>query len=201
MRKFVLALTFLFLLASAPAFADTQTFKAYGAAVLGGKKAKNVGTSVTFPGFTLHTSGFSLQVDAPGYFGATNYEMLGNLGDLTIDFTVPQNSFAIRLRDFAGDPGGLDMITVFGADHATVLATYSVGLNSSIFTSTDSGESAPIGAVNVAEISGENWTGILQSVTFSNADATPEPASLSLLGIGVLGLAVIVRRKLIRGCE
>jgi PEP-CTERM motif-containing protein len=90
------------------------------------------------------------------------------------------------------------MITVFGADDTTVLSTHAVGLNKSIISSTDSSESAPIGAVNWSEISGEFWTGILQSVTFSTPDPTPEPASLSLLGIGVLTLAGMVRRKLIR---
>jgi len=89
------------------------------------------------------------------------------------------------------------MITVFGADHTTVLSSYAVGLNKSIITSTDSSESAPIGAVNLSEISGELWTGILQSVTFSTPDPSPEPASLSLLGIGVLALAGMLRRKLI----
>jgi hypothetical protein len=89
------------------------------------------------------------------------------------------------------------MITVFGTDDTTVLSTYAVGLNKSIITSTDSSESAPIGAVNLSEISGEFWTGVLQSVTFSTPDPTPEPASLSLLGIGVLALAGMVRRKLI----
>jgi hypothetical protein len=90
------------------------------------------------------------------------------------------------------------MITVFGADDTTVLSTYAVGLNKSMSTSTDCSESAPIGAVNLPEISGEFWTGILQSVTFFTPDPTPEPASLSRLGIGVLALAGIVRRRLMR---
>ncbi len=199
MKKFLLALTFMVLLGDARAFADTQTFTAYGAVVLPDQgTAADVGTSVAFPGFTLVTSGVSLQVDAPGYFGATNYEMLGNQGDLTIDFTVPQTSFAISLRNFAGFPAGLDMITVYGVDDTTVLASYSVGLDASIFTSTDAGESALIGAVNLAEISDqEPWTGILQSITFSDPASTPEPGSLSLLAIGVLGLAGLARRKLI----
>jgi hypothetical protein len=89
------------------------------------------------------------------------------------------------------------MITVFGADDTTVLSTYAVAVSKSIITSIDSSESAPIGAVNLSEISGEFWTGILQSLTFSTADPSPEPASLPLLGIGVLALAGMVRRKLI----
>ena len=161
----------------------------------------NIAPSVAFPGFALYSTGL-VQLDSPAFDGATNYELLGNQGDLTIAFTVPQNSFSISLRDFlylpGGAPaGGLEMITVFGADHTTVLSSYAVGLNKSIITSTDSSESAPIGAVNLSEISGELWTGILQSVTFSTPDPSPEPASLSLLGIGVLALAGMLRRKLI----
>ncbi|HEY1469340.1 MAG TPA: hypothetical protein VGF61_09865 [Candidatus Acidoferrum sp.] len=205
MKKFVLALMFTVLLGNARALADTtQTFNAYGAAILPNQgTAANVGTSVVFPGFTLFTNGPSLQVDSPGYFGATNYELLGNQGDLTIVFTDPQTSFSIRLRDFSSLPGGapaggLDMVTVFATDDTTVLSSYALGLDGSIITSTDSSESAPIGAVNLSEISGEDWTSILQSVTFSTPDAAAEPASLSLLFIGVLGLAGITRRKLIR---
>jgi PEP-CTERM motif len=203
MKKFVLALTFTVLLGNARALADTQTFNAYGAAMLPEQGASmNIAPSVAFPGFTLYTTGL-VQLDSPGLDGATNYELLGNQGDLTIAFTVPQNSFSISLRDFkyllpGGAPaGGLEMITVFGADHTTVLSTYVVELNNSIITSTDSSESAPIGAVNLSKISGEFWTGLLQSVSFSTPDPTPEPASLSLLGIGVLALAGMVRRKLI----
>ena len=197
MKKFVLALTFTVLLASTQTLADTQTFHAYGVATDAGKTALNVGTSVAFPGFTLDTSGFSLQLDPPGWFGAPNYELLGNQGDLTIDFTVPQTSFSLRLRDFKGFRG-TETITVFGVDDSTVLSTYTVGMNGSITTSTDSGESAPIGAVNLAEISGQFWTGALQSVTFSNPDPAPEPGSLFLFVIGALGLAGVVRRKLIQ---
>jgi hypothetical protein len=204
MKKFVLALTFMVLLGNARAFADTtQTFNAYGAALLPNQGAAKIdGLSVAFPGFTLYTTGL-LQLDSPGFDGATNYELLGNQGDLTILFTVPQNSFSISLRDFAYLPGGapaggLEMVTVLAADDTTILSTYTLGLNGSVITSTDSGESAPIGAVNLSEISGELWTGILQSVTFSTPDPAPEPGSLSLLGMGVLGLAGMARRKLIR---
>ena len=200
MKKLVLAITFLTVLTTGRTFADTQAFTAYGSSMLSVRGTNSiVGTSVAFHDFTLYTTGYALQLDSPGYFGATNYEMLGDQGDLTIAFTVPQNSFTISLRNFTGYPGGFDQITVFGADDTTVLSTYSVWLDSSIFTSTDNGESAPIGAVNLAKISGqEPWTGALQSVTFSNPDPAPEPGSLSLLAVGVLGLVGIARRKLIQ---
>jgi hypothetical protein len=144
----------------------------------------NIAPSVAFPGFTVYTTGL-VQLDSPELDGATNYDLLGNHGNLTIAFTVPQNSFSISLRDFkylpGGAPaGGLEMVTVFGTDHTTVLSTYVVGLNKSIITSTDSSESAPIGAVNWSEISGEFWTGLLQSVTFSTPDPTPEPLVISV---------------------
>lgn len=202
MKKFVLALTFTVLLGNTRAFADTtQTFNAYGAALLPNQGAAMLdGSSVAFPGFTLYATGpySSVQLDSPGYYGATNYELLAVRGDLTIAFTVPQNSFSICLRAFRGF-GADEMITVFAADDTTVLATYSVQLDASIFTSTDSGESAPIGAVTLADFSSTYpWTGALQSVTFSSPAPAPEPGSLSLLGVGVLGLAGMVRGKLIR---
>src|SRR5260370_36267627 len=126
MKKFVLALTFMVLLGNARAFADTaQTFNAYGAALLPNQGAAILdGSSVAFPGFTLYTTGpySSVQLDSPGYYGATNYELLAVRGDLTIDLPVPQNSFSIGLRAFRGF-GGDEMITVFAADDTTVLAT------------------------------------------------------------------------------
>ena len=128
MKKFVLALTFTVLLGNGRALADTQTFNAYGAAILPGQRVSmNIAPSVAFPGFTLYSTGL-VQLDSPELVGATNYELLGNQGDLTIAFTVPQNSFSISLRDFAYLPGGapaggLEMITVFGADDTTVLSS------------------------------------------------------------------------------
>jgi hypothetical protein len=98
MKKFVLALTFTVLLGNVRALADTQTFNAYGAAMLPEQGASmNIAPSVAFPGFTLYTSGV-VQFDSPEFDGATNYELLGNPEVLTIAFTVPQNSFSITSR-------------------------------------------------------------------------------------------------------
>jgi hypothetical protein len=106
MKKFVLALTFTVLLGNSRALADTQTFNAYGAAILPEHGVSmNIAPSVAFPGFTLYSTGL-VQLDSPELDGATNYALLGNQGDLTIAFTVPQNSFSISLRDFLYLPGG-----------------------------------------------------------------------------------------------
>jgi hypothetical protein len=201
MKKFVVALTFVLAVFSVPAFADTQDFNAYGAGRgLPYWGAEDLGiTSLAFPAFTLNAAGGTfptLQLDAPGYYGAINYELLaGYGGDLTIDFNAAQSAFAIDLRDFQGY-GGTDTITVYGADDTTVLATYYMGLNGSIATFTDTGESGPIGAVNLSVVSGENWSGILQSVTYSAPTPVPEPGTLALFATGLLGLAGLVRRKL-----
>jgi hypothetical protein len=177
--------------------ATTQDFNDYGASTgLGFGQAENLGFfTLAFPGFTLVAGGSTgLQLDAPQYFGAVNYELLSNGGDLTIDFATTQNAFSIDLRDFSGF-GGIDTVTVYGADDVTVLNTYSVALDGTIITFSDPGENAPIGAVNLSVISGENWSGILQSVTY-DITATPEPGSFALLGAGLLGLAGLARRKL-----
>lgn len=211
MRKLVILLTLVLALFSVSAFATTQDFNAFGTGTgLGFGQAENLGyTSLAFPDFTLNTIAYTLQLDAPGYFGASAYELLGNGNngqgtDLTIDFNAAQNNFGIGLRDFLGY-GGTDIVTVYGADDTTVLATYSLALNGSIITFTDNGESAPIGAVNLSQISGEQWSGILQCVSYgpgpgtgscTPATSTPEPGSLALFGTGVLGLAGMIRRRL-----
>ena len=199
MRKLVvlLMLSFALALSSVSMFATTQDFNAYGISTgLCGGCAENLGfSSLAFPGFTLTAGGsIGLQLDAPGYFNAANYELLGNRGDLTITFGASQNAFSIDLRDFSAY-GGADTITVYGADDVTVLNTYNISLNGTIVTFTDSGESAPIGAVNLSIISGEAWSGILNSVTY-NGGTTPEPGTLVLLGSSVLGLAGLARRKM-----
>ena len=196
MKRFIVALTFVLAAFSVSAFADTQNFNAYGAGTgLGLGEAEWIGaSSLAFPAFTLNTTGANgLQLDAPGYFGATNYELLGE-DSLNIDFNVAQSAFAIDVRDFSGY-GGMDTITVYGANDTTVLNTYNITLNGSIITFTDSGESAPIGAVSLSDVGGEYWTGILQSVSYGTV-VTPEPGTLSLLGFGVLGLAGLARRKM-----
>jgi hypothetical protein len=199
MRKFVvlLLLSFALALSSVSMCATTQDFNAYGVASgLGAGQAEDLGIfSLAFPGFTLTAGGSTgLQLDAPGYFGALNYELLTNGGDLTIAFAANQNAFSIDLRDFT-TYGGTDTITVYGADDVTVLNTYFVNLNGTIATFSDAGESAPIGAVNLSIVNGENWSGILQSVTY-NGGTTPEPGTLVLFGSSVLGLAGLARRKM-----
>jgi hypothetical protein len=192
------ALLVAFLLpASMFAGAVTQDFSAYGAASgLPDGQAEVLGlNSLAFPGFTLSTPGGQLQLDAPGYYGAVNYELLGVDGSsMTITFNAAQTEFSFDVRDFSGY-GGLDTISVYGADDVTLLATYGIMLNGSIVTFTDSGESALIGAVSLSIVGGEYWSGILQSVTYNGTSAVPEPATAVLFGAGMLGLAGLLRRR------
>jgi hypothetical protein len=129
MRTFLLRSLVALALFSVSLYAATVDFNAYGAASgLGYGQAKFVGTSsLVFPGFTLSTTGNGgIQLDAPGYFGATNYELLG--GDtLTIAFDSSQSSFSTDVRDFSGF-GGTDTIWVYGTDQTTLLNTYYISL-------------------------------------------------------------------------
>lgn len=194
----LLSLSLMLALSGTAAFATTQDFNAYGISTgLGFGQAENLGfTTLAFPDFTLSTNAPTLQLDAPGYFGALNYELLGNGGDLTITFNAAQPNFSIDLRDFAGF-GGTDTIKVYGTDHVTLLNAYSVSLNGTIQTFSDAGENAAIGAVNLSVISSENWSGILQSVTY-NGTTTPEPGTFLMMGSGLVGLAGVLRRKLMK---
>jgi hypothetical protein len=180
---------------SIPLFATTVDFNAYGAASgLGYGDAEWLYVdSLTFPGFTLSTAGsqYGLQLDAPGYYGAVNYELLGE-GDLTVTFSSAQSGFSTDVRDFSGY-GGTDTVSVYGTDDTTLLATYFITLNGSISTFTDLGESAAIGAVSFSNVGGEYWTGILQSVTYG-ASEVPEPASFAVVGLGLLVLGFARRR-------
>lgn len=181
-----------------PMFAGTvtQDFNAYGASTgLGADSAEQVASPLVFPDFTLaSTSGF--QLDSPGYFGAVNYELQGYSSDLLITFNAAQGIVSVNLRDFTGY-SGTDTVSVYAANDTTLLNSYAVVLpvDGSIVTFNDLGESGLIGAVDISLISGESWSGLLQSVTYGTASATPEPASEALVGLGLLGLFAILRRR------
>lgn len=172
----------------------TQDFSAYGAGSgLGAASSEVVASPLVFTDFTLtSTSGF--QLDSPGYYGAVNYELQGYSTDLLIAFNVAQGIVSLNLRDFAGF-SGTDTVSVYAANDTTLLNSYLVVLpgDGSIVTFGDPGEIGLIGAVDVSLIGGETWTGLLQSVTYGTA--TPEPASEALVGLGLVGLCAILRRR------
>ncbi len=175
----------------------TQDFNAYGAGTgLAAGNAEYLGLdSLAFADFTLSAPS-ELQLDAPGYYGATNYELLAN-DPLTITFNADQIAFSIDLRDFSGF-GGSDTISVYAADDVTLLNSYSVTLPSSgsIVSLSDPGESGLIGAVTLGVAGGGSWSGILQDVTYDYS-STPEPASLALVcgGLAIVALLAAFRER------
>jgi hypothetical protein len=174
----------------------TQDFSAYGAGSgLGAASSEVVASPLVFTDFTLtSTSGF---LDSPGFFGAVNYELQGYSSDMLITFNVAQGVVSLNLRDYTGH-GGTDTISVYAANDTTLLNSYNFVLPSSgsIVTFSDPGEIGPIGAVDISVIAGgDTWSGLLQSVTYGTAAATPEPATEALVGLGLVGLFAVVRRR------
>jgi hypothetical protein len=95
MKTFFFTAVVVLALFSVPMSAGTVDFNAYGATTgLAPGTAEVLGTnSLAFPGFTLSANSGELQLDAPGYYGAVNYELLADDSNLTIIFNSAQSSF------------------------------------------------------------------------------------------------------------
>ncbi len=146
--------------------------------------------------FSLPNSGI-FQFDSPGYYGATENEILVGGGDMAMNFSGTVNAFGVDLRTF-DCCGNTQTITIYGANDTTVLATFAnVALNGNgvaQFFGYDS--SSAIGEVVFSDGS-QGWSAIVGNITYGAAESTgvPEPASLAALGTGLLALGMIRRRR------
>ena len=102
---------------------------------------------------------------------------------------------AIGFDLFAGGDSATLDIALFDAVGGALGATSVTGVNGA--TATFFGVISDMGAIGQLTIGVPGVTEIIDNVTFGNAVATqlPEPGTLALFGLGLLGLGIAVRRR------
>jgi len=137
------------------------------------------------------------QWNGAGYFGSPSKEILSNARNgppVSIDFASAVGAFGLDLRAFVGFPATATM-TVYGADDVTVIGVISgIGLvGTPVFAGWE--DSSGIGLFQVTQV-GQAWSPVVDNLEYGGAAAViPEPASLLLVGTGLVAAA---RRRLRR---
>lgn len=157
------------------------------------------GPGLVSPGVSFKTAGELtnygnvLQLNAPGYYGASSNELLSDTTGINIAFSAPVNAFGLDLRDFSGYTSSTD-IYVYDSSGNLVYSTSNMGLDGNpMFW----GYGYYLGISKVVLLSPESaWSPIIDNVTFGSS-SVPEPTSIFLLGTGlvVIGLPAWYRKK------
>jgi len=149
------------------------------------------GPGLVVGGVSFDALGFGvLQWDGAGYFGSPSKELSAtDLDGLLVNFTTSVNALGIDLRAFTGFPSTA-LVSVYGTDDTTLLGTFNLGLLSSgtpmFWGFSDAGG---IGSVQLTNTD-QGWAPIVDNLEFGQAQSAPvpEPASLTLLGVGLMGM-------------
>jgi hypothetical protein len=154
------------------------------------------GPGLVVNGVTFVPGSSILQWNGANYFGAPSKELLANDQPMTIDFSVPVDTFGVDLRAFQGF-GDTATVTIFGTDDSTVLDTISpidlADTGVPVFFGYQ--DLAGIGKIELTQVTW-TWSPIIDNLTFGQSapSSTPEPSTV--LGLGLLGLGAFFKRKL-----
>jgi hypothetical protein len=139
-------------------------------------------------GFMLDDLTYSIQIDfdpGPG----TNFLTFDPINLAFADHGIGNNS--------TGNGGGT--VALNDASYASLIASNNVAQNSWNMEFFDSGTfpfNANVGGVYTFQLSASDSTGLLASTSIDIvAQAVPAPATLALIGLGLLGIAVPRRRR------
>jgi hypothetical protein len=138
--------------------------------------------------------------DITGYFSFNDLAITGttSVNNLTFTITDVKTGLTAAFADSAGSTynvdGGSYQLTAFGSDPNSSIAT--VTLNATSILAGIVEQTFTSGASDLSTGSVSGLSGVLSfSITSAQVDVT-EPGSLSVMGLGMLGMVVARRRKI-----
>ena len=116
----------------------------------------------------------------------------GNGTTVTLDFNSAINSFGINVTDW-GDFGSGSLIFRNDIGESYTIATSSLPNNNVLFFGIINSDFSFISVDLVNSISGEAYA--IDEVYYGNTSPVPEPTTILLFGLGLLGLTGVNRKK------
>jgi PEP-CTERM motif len=177
---------------AAPAVATVIDFEAQAAARGGSltgipDSPLTIG-GATFTGGELLNAEVGVNADQTGVYATEGLFGSGETNPLVIQFAAPASNFSILVAN--GDEARIYTVADNLGDSVTMSLAPAGALGVATFSLPGNG----LRTVDITSANVDAWDFAIDNVTFNAATSTPEPASLLLIGAGLL-LLVALRRK------